>query len=233
MLFFYFRSLYTEDDITNCLLEFSNILTSVRNPVVAEEAKKISIDTHLDDKFTKEIELKHEILNYSGISNDIMRDSQNLSTQDKLHRVAYEIVNEAIRKAVIIVKRKSPLRYGDICDTGQTGERNSVLDPNNSLEESNSCHMSNGHEDLTYAETCKLKSTKDNSEESVTALLERVYGMKTVVTPCSRLGEDFLRLWLSQTNCDAYIQIGDKTFPVHKYVFFCNIDYFSIFVNNV
>ena len=232
MLFFYFRSLYTEDDISNCLLEFSNILTSVRNTVVAEEAEKISINTHLDDNFTKEVEIKHEILNYSGISND-MRDSQNLSTQDKLHRVAYEIVNEAIRKAVIIVKRKSLLQNWDICDTGHTEERNSVLDPNNSLEESNSSNMSNGHEDLTYAETCKLKSTKDNSEESVTALLERVYGMKTVVTPCSRLGEDLLRLWLSQANCDAYIQIGDKTFQVHKYGFFCNIDYFSLFVINV
>ncbi|KAL4218660.1 hypothetical protein ACF0H5_021249 [Mactra antiquata] len=70
-------------------------------------------------------------------------------------------------------------------------------------------------------------TSKKKSSKSLQSLAEEVYDVKTVIRPCGQVGEDLLRILLTQQNCDFTIKVENQEFLTHRCILSCRSTYFE------
>ena len=158
--------------------------------------------------------------------------------EEKIYKLAGKIVDQVINEARSIVAKESSNNFNDVTNEyDHTKEENSVIkcsdnsciiegiidcEKNSDGQNSGTCSMNSIKSNTSVKnQTQKIKSCRFNTSEigkaSIQALQERVFGVKTLLRPCSKLGEHLLRMLLEQEATDCTIEVQGETFHAHRY----------------
>lgn len=172
---------------------------------------------------------------------DVKRDSfQSVETAEScIHKLAERIVEKVILDALKIVgfvTDDTDFEYRTrVSDEASDSNTMSVINAETCAIRVNdvSNNLKSGSQNCLKSTSCQEKSVvkaetdpKNNcmfktncskkSSGNIQRLMEQVYGFKTLMKPCSQLGEDLLRMLLEQHGCDCVIEVGGQRYPAHR-----------------
>lgn len=151
--------------------------------------------------------------------------------EEGIYKLAQTIVEQVIREAQAVVgcvrvgssdkvndeeskeTKESVIKDGNnICDIKvlESDVSNSEIIAKKSTSGNNTAKKQK-----TLKNNCRFKPSR-NGPERVQGLLQTVYGVKTLMEPCSQLGEDLLRMLLEESCADCVISVDGDSYPAHR-----------------
>ncbi|XP_060572124.1 BTB/POZ domain-containing protein 8-like [Ruditapes philippinarum] len=169
--------------------------------------------------------------------------------EENIYKLAERIVKQVIEEAQsIVAKDKSDNPLDNIAkenesakevesliycnDSAEIEKKINSSEKDNNGQNSIKSNTSPGNQSNTSVENqaqqtkCCRFNTRTNID-SIQGLQERVFGVKTLLRPCSKLGEDLLRMLLEQESTDCSIEVQGETFRAHRCILAARSSYFA------